>query len=110
LLLGGAHPPATSPWRTFGPSAESKVYWFFGQHSAAGVWTPDAGVGHIFDLYTSGTMSYVRFDDTGKDRDFDDYMLEIAVLNLFIVDLDERQRDANAGIARTATRLAQRPR
>lgn len=37
-------------------------------------------VGHSYDIYENGTLSIVRYDDTGGDRDFDDFVLEVAIV------------------------------
>jgi hypothetical protein len=57
-------------------------YWFSGEHRnpAQPNWQGDAAVGHKFDIYDNGTLSTVGFDDTGGDRDFDDFVLEVAIV------------------------------
>jgi hypothetical protein len=37
-------------------------------------------IGHSYDIYENGTLSTVRYDDTGGDRDFNDLVLEVAVV------------------------------
>jgi hypothetical protein len=54
----------------------------FGQHRnpASRPWRPDAFVGHSYDIYDNGTLSTVQYDDTGGDQDFNDFILEVAVV------------------------------
>jgi hypothetical protein len=44
------------------------------------VWQPDALVCHNYDIYENGTLSTVQYDDTGADRDFNDLVLEVAIV------------------------------
>ena len=37
-------------------------------------------VGHSYDIYENGTLSIVRCDDIGSDRDFNDFVLEVAIV------------------------------
>jgi hypothetical protein len=81
-VLGGDFPPSPSDWLMYPPQSGPKDYWFAGHHRNPSVpnWTPDAAVGHSYDIYANGTLSTVGFDDTGGDRDFDDLVLEVAVV------------------------------
>lgn len=81
-LLGGEFRPYPSEWYRYPTQASGRVYWFFGQHRNpnGGVWTADALVGHSYDIYENGTLSIVHYDDTGGDRDMDDFILEVAVV------------------------------
>ena len=58
------------------------TYWFRGDYRnpAAPDWKTDAGVGHSFDIYDNGTLSTVGWDDTGGDRDYNDLVLEVAIV------------------------------
>ena len=59
-----------------------KDYWFLGEHRdpSGGTWTHDAAVGHSFDIYDNGTLSTVGWDDTGGDLDYNDVIMEVAVV------------------------------
>jgi hypothetical protein len=84
LLLGGDHPPHPSDWEHFPVQpGGSRQYWFHAEHRnpAEEVWRRDAAVGHSFDLYRNGTLSRVGWDDTGGDRDMDDLVVEVAVVD-----------------------------
>lgn len=35
---------------------------------------------HSYDIYENGTLSTVQYDDTGADRDFNDFVLEVAIV------------------------------
>jgi hypothetical protein len=82
FVLGGDYPPRPSDWFKFPTQLGARIYWFFGQHHAPATtaWTTDFGVGHIYDIYQNGTLSTVRYDDTGGDQDFNDFVLECAIV------------------------------
>lgn len=81
-VLGGAFPPTPSDWQKFPVQSGAKDYWFAGEHkpAAASTWSRDSGVGHSYDRYANGTLSTVGWDDTGEDFDFNDLVLEVAVV------------------------------
>jgi hypothetical protein len=81
-VLGGAFAPMPSDWQKFAVRTSDTWYWFAGEHKPPQetAWRRDAAVGHSFDLYDNGTLSTVGWDDTGGDRDFNDYILEVAVV------------------------------
>jgi hypothetical protein len=81
-VLGGDFQPRPSNWAKFPVRNGLGVYFFMGQRRdpATPNWMADAAVGHSFDTYDNGTLSTVRYDDTGGDRDFDDLILEVAVV------------------------------
>ena len=65
------------------PTAEvQQTYWFRGEYRDPSQpdWTPDAAVGHSFDLYDNGTLSTVYWDDIGGDKDLNDIILEVAIV------------------------------
>jgi hypothetical protein len=82
FVLGGDYSPRPSDWNRFPTQFGERFYWFSGQHRdpATSVWQPDAFVGHSYDIYENGTLSIVRYDDTGGDRDFNDLVLEVAIV------------------------------
>jgi len=82
FVLGGDFTPRPSDWNRFPTQSGERFYWFFGQHRnpASASWEPDALVGHSYDIYENGTLSTVRYDDTGGDRDFNDLILEVAIV------------------------------
>jgi hypothetical protein len=82
FVLGGDYTPHPSDWQHFSTQFGERFYWFFGQcrNPATTVWQPDALVGHSYDIYENGTLSIVRYDDTGGDRDFNDLVLEVAIV------------------------------
>ncbi len=99
-VLGGDHRPFPSDWFRLPTQTGQRLYWFFGQHRDpnGGVWRPDAFVGHSYDIYERGTLSHVQFDDTGGDRDMDDFILEVALVKRFPPVLQqevEGQREAS---------------
>jgi hypothetical protein len=81
-VLGGDFQPYPSEWLKFAPTTSSLPYWFRGEHRNPSQpnWAPDAAAGHSFDIYDNGTMSTVGWDDTGGDRDFDDMVVEVAIV------------------------------
>jgi len=82
FVLGGDYTPRPSEWNRFPTQFGERFYWFFGQHRdpATSVWRPDALVRHSYDIYENGTLSTVQYDDTGGDRDFNDLVLEVAIV------------------------------
>jgi hypothetical protein len=82
FVLGGDFTPHPSEWNRYPTQAGERFYWFFGQHRnpATTPWQADALVGHSYDIYENGTLSIVRYDDTGGDRDFNDLVLEVAIV------------------------------
>jgi hypothetical protein len=82
FVLGGDYTPRPSDWYKFPTQGGERFYWFFGQHRnpATSAWQVDALVGHSYDIYDNGTLSIVRYDDTGGDRDFNDLVLEVAIV------------------------------
>jgi hypothetical protein len=82
FILGGDYTPRPSDWQSFPTQFGQRLYWFFGQHRnpATTTWQPDALVRHSYSLYDNGTLSVVQYDDTGGDRDFDDFELEVAIV------------------------------
>ena len=82
FVLGGAHVPVPSDWQKFPVRSSDTWYWFAGEHKPPEetAWRRDAAVGHSFDIYDNGTLSTVGWDDTGGDRDFNDVVVEVAVV------------------------------
>jgi hypothetical protein len=81
-ILGGEYTPRPSDWQRYPTQLGDRFYFFFGQHRnpSAGTWTADALVGHSYDIYENGTLSTIYYDDTGGDRDMDDFVLEAAIV------------------------------
>lgn len=81
-VLGGDTRPHPSDWFRYPTQGGTRLYWFFGQfrNPASTVWQPDAIVGHSYDIYENGTLSTVQYDDTGGDRDLNDFILEVAIV------------------------------
>lgn len=82
FVLGGDYTPRPSDWYKFPTQFGQRFYWFFGQNRnpATTTWVPDFGVGHRYDIYENGTLSTVRYDDNGSDKDYNDLILEIAIV------------------------------
>lgn len=82
LVLGGDFHPRPSDWVRLPVQSGQRFYFVFGQHRdpAGGSWQSDALVGHSYDIYENGTLSTIKYDDTGQDRDFDDLVLEAAIV------------------------------
>ena len=82
FVLGGDFTPRPSDWNRFPTQSGERFYWFFGQHRnpATTNWQADALVGHSYDIYENGTLSIVQYDDTGGDRDFNDLILDVAIV------------------------------
>jgi hypothetical protein len=81
-VLGGDYRPYPSDWYKFPPQRNNMTYWFRGDYRnpSQANWVTDAAVGHTFDIYDNGTLSTVYWDDTGGDRDFNDIILEVAIV------------------------------
>lgn len=81
-VLGGEYTPRPSDWYRYPTQSGERFYWFFGQNRnpAGAAWQADARVGHSYDIYENGTLSTVRYDDAGGDLDFNDLVLEIAIV------------------------------
>lgn len=81
-VLGGEYAPRPTEWYKYPTQAGERFYWFLGQHRnpASAAWQADAAVGHSYDLYENGTLSTIRYDDAGGDLDFNDFVLEIALV------------------------------
>jgi hypothetical protein len=82
LVLGGDFHPGPSDWLRLPVQSGQRFYFVFGQHRdpGGGQWQSDRLVGHSYDIYENGTLSTVKYDDTGQDRDFDDLVLEAAIV------------------------------
>jgi len=91
-ILGGDFAPTPSDWLKFPVRTTDQGYWFAGEHKPANGtgWLRDSSVGHSYDIYDNGTLSTVGWDDTGQDRDYDDLVLEVAVVrrHLYFPDLN----------------------
>jgi hypothetical protein len=81
-VLGGDFLPVSSDWNKFPTAYGEWFYWLIGEYRdpATTVWRADFKVGHKYDLYENGTLSTIRFDDTGGDQDFNDLVLEFAIV------------------------------
>jgi hypothetical protein len=97
-VLGGDFLPYPSDWLKYPPQTVGRTYFFAGEHRSPSstAWLWDEAVGHTYDLYDNGTLATVCWDDTGGDRDFDDFVVEVAVVRRrrFFVDLVLAERDA----------------
>jgi hypothetical protein len=82
FILGGDYTPYPSDWSRFPTQAGTRIYWFFGQFSnpATQLWLPDALVRHSYDIYENGTLSTVQYSDLGARGEFDDFVLEVAIV------------------------------
>lgn len=94
-VLGGNFLPYPSDWLKYPPQTDGHMYFFAGEHRSPSstTWQWDEAVGHTYDIYDNGTLSTVRWDDTGGDRDFDDFVVEVAVVRRRL-DLVVAQSDA----------------
>jgi hypothetical protein len=81
-VLGGDFTPYPSDWVKFPVQPGNQMYHFRGEYRdpAQAQWRADAAAGHSFDIYDHGTLSTASWDDTGGDRDFDDIILEVAIV------------------------------
>jgi hypothetical protein len=99
-VLGGDYLPYPSDWLKFPPQSDGRMYFFAGEHRdpAQSVWRWDAVVGHSYDIYDNGTLATVQWDDTGGDRDFDDLIVEVAVVRRrrFFDEVVSARRDEDA--------------
>jgi hypothetical protein len=113
-VLGGNHRPYPSEWLKYPPQDDGRTYFFAGEHRnpAETAWRWDAAVGHTYDIYDNGTLATVKWDDTGGDRDFDDFVVEVAVVRRprFFVDLVlERDEAATKRFAEEVEPKLERP-
>jgi hypothetical protein len=99
-VLGGDYRPYPSDWLKYPTQQGGRMYFFAGEHRnpAESAWRWDAAVGHTYDIYDNGTLSTVQWDDAGGDRDFDDFVVEVAVVrrrrffeNLVMAERDDDQ-------------------
>jgi hypothetical protein len=99
-VLGGDHRPYPSDWLKYPPQADGRIYFFAGEHRnpSQAAWRWDEAVGHVYDVYDNGTLATIQWDDTGGDRDFDDLIVEVAVVRRprYFVDLVVAERDEKA--------------
>ena len=81
-LLGGDSRPKPSHWVSFPVQTSPRIYWLTGEHrdESQPTWLRAEAVGHRFDIFENGTMSTVRWDDDGTDRDFNDHIVELALV------------------------------
>jgi hypothetical protein len=81
-ILGGDYTPRPSDWQRIPTQRGTRFYFFFGQHRnpSAASWRADSLVAHSYDIYGNGTLSTIYYDDTGGDRDLDDFVLEAAIV------------------------------
>jgi hypothetical protein len=85
ITLGGEENIVISPlWWTFGPQYDRPVlYYFVGEFlNNNGKWVTDYGSDHSWDLYSNGFLATLVFDDSGADDDFNDLVMEIALMYL----------------------------
>jgi hypothetical protein len=82
FVLGGDYLPYPSDWMRYPPQRGGRAYFFFGEHSNPNApgWAWDAAVGHTYDNYDNGTLATVQWDDAGGDLDFNDFVVEVAVV------------------------------
>lgn len=99
-VLGGDYVPYPSDWLKYPPQSDGRTYFFAGEHRspAESVWRWDAAVGHRYEIYDNGTLATVQWDDTGGDRDFNDLIVEVAVVRrrFFFDNLVVASRDDEA--------------
>jgi hypothetical protein len=99
-VLGGDFRPHPSDWQKYPVQQGGRTYFFAGEHRnpVGGSWRWDAAVGHTYDIYDNGTLATVQWDDAGGDRDFNDLVVEVAVVRRrrFFEDLVLAQRDDSA--------------
>jgi hypothetical protein len=99
-VLGGDYLPYPSDWLKYPPQQGGRIYFFAGEHRdpAQTAWRWDEAVGHTYDIYDNGTLATVQWDDTGGDRDFNDLVVEVAVVRRrrFFSDLVLAQQDEQA--------------
>jgi hypothetical protein len=81
-LLGGDFRPYPSDWFKFPPQPGNMTYWFRGEYRnpSQSNWSVDTAVRHKTDNYENGFLNTVGWDDTGEDRDFNDIILEVAMV------------------------------
>ena len=100
FVLGGDFRPYPSDWLKYPVQQQGRTYFFSGHHRnpAGGSWQWDDAVGHTYDIYDNGTLATVRWDDTGEDNDFDDFVVEVAVVrrhrffdSIVLADIDQQR-------------------
>jgi hypothetical protein len=81
-VLGGDFRPYPSDWLKFPPQTGEMYYFFSGEYRNPSQpnWELDGSVGHRYDIYDNGTLSTVGWDDTGGDKDYNDIVLEVAIV------------------------------
>lgn len=100
FVLGGDYRPHPSEWLSYPPQAAGRAYFFLGEHRDPSQvnWSWDAAVGHDYDIYDYGTLATVQWDDAGGDRDFNDLVVEVAVIRrpLYFTGLKVAEADPTA--------------
>lgn len=82
-VLGGDYLPYPSDWLKYPPQFEGRTYFFAGEHRnpAEAAWRWDDAVGHSYEIYDNGTLATVRWqNDDAASQDFDDLIVEVAVV------------------------------
>ena len=99
-VLGGDYRPYPSDWLKYPTQQGGRTYFLAGEHRdpSQPSWRWDAAVGHVYDIYDNGTLATVQWDDAGGDLDFDDFVVEVAVVRRrrFFDDLVVAERDPDA--------------
>jgi hypothetical protein len=79
--MGGEIWPSPTDWSAFpeqtGPDT---TYYWFGHYHKNRRWHPDKGIRVKGDRYENGLLVTLFFDDTGEDWDFDDFIIEVAMV------------------------------
>ncbi len=81
-VLGGDDPVPVGRWAALAPQPGEMAYWFSAElrDPVSLVWEPAASVGHSQAVFEHGTLSTVAWNGAGGARDYDDLVLEVAIV------------------------------
>jgi hypothetical protein len=81
-VLGGDFRPYPSDWLKYPPQQGDTTYFFRGEcrDPSEANWQTDSNVEHKTDVYENGFLDTVAFDDAAADGDFNDIILEVAIV------------------------------
>jgi hypothetical protein len=81
-VLGGDDVVPAGRWVALAPQPGEMAYWFSAEmrDPVSLVWEPAASVGHSHAVHEHGTLSTVAWNGAGHERDYDDLVLEVAIV------------------------------
>ncbi len=80
MLIGGEHLPAVSAWQPMQPRNGEFTYVLGGNYHQESTWRWSYGLDVREDRYTGGWHVRLRFESSGQEADYNDFMVELAIV------------------------------